>query len=61
MSVVKLFDTNTIFEPIQLCMCDKKYKVDGGKILKYSIENIKGQKYLCVSGIKILPLVEIKK
>lgn len=61
MSVLKLFDTNTILEPIKICICGKKYRVDDGKMLKYSVENINGKGQLCINGVKVLPLIEIEK
>ena len=61
MSVLKLFDTNTILEPIKLYICGKRYRVDGGQILKYSVENINGQDELFINGVKVFPLTEIEK
>lgn len=60
MSVVKLFDTNTIFEPINLCTCGKIFRVEEGQMIKYSIEKINGQIYLCLDGISLIPLIEMK-
>ena len=60
MSAAILFDTNTIFEPINVCACGKRFKVDEGNMITYSIVNINGQTYLCIDGINLIPLAEIK-
>ena len=60
MSAVKILDTNTIMEPIKLCMCGKRYEMDKTKIYGYCLEIVNGKIQLTIDD-KIIPLVEIKK
>ena len=60
MGAVKILVTNTVFEPVKLCMCGKKYEVDKTKIFKYSLERVNGEIQLEIGG-NLIPLIEIEK
>jgi len=59
MSAVKILDTNTILEPIKLCICGKKYAIDKTKTYKYNLSNVNGEIQLFIDG-KIISLIEMK-
>ena len=61
MSVLKLLDTNTVMEPIRLCLGGKEYRVDNGQMIKYSVVVENGERNLYLNGEKVLPLIEMKK
>ncbi len=54
-----IFDTNTIMEPINVCVCDRQYRVDDGKMLKYLIVEENGQEWLYINEIRVLPVRRI--
>lgn len=56
MSAIKIFDTNTIMEPIQLCVGGKLYRIEGDRSLKYTIYQSNGQEYLKLENVKPIPI-----
>ena len=52
-------DTNNITEPMKFCACGKQYRIDDGRIMKYSIVEDYGQIWLYIEGVRILPLQRI--
>ena len=58
MCIVKILDTNTVLEPIKLCLCGKKYEIDKTKMLAYKLNTVNGEIRLVIDG-KVIPLIEI--
>ncbi len=61
MSAIKIFDTNTIMEPIHLCVGGKLYHVQGDRSLTYMTYQINGQEYLKIDDGKAIPIQENRK
>ena len=60
MSAIKILDTNTILEPIKLCICGKKYTINKTKTYYYNLSNVNGDVQLFIDG-KIISLIELKE
>lgn len=60
MCSVQILDTNTILEPIKLCICGRKYEIDKTKTYKYNLNNVNGEIQLFIDG-KIISLIEMKE
>ena len=54
------YSTNTISEPVYMCIGGKKYVVDDGFISKYSVYKKNGFAWIDVEDYGKFPIIEIK-